>query len=73
MEREETKLKESWEQTRLIISEIRSKPVYGYKIKPVSDVRKMMPFPWDVQETKVDEETLEMLRRDMEERNKTLQ
>lgn len=70
MEREETKLKEGWEQTRLIIAEIRSKPVYGYKIKPVSDARKMMPFPWDSESKEVDEDTLDELRKHMEEHNK---
>jgi hypothetical protein len=69
VEREEVKLKESWEQTRLIIAEIRSKPVYMYKIKQVADVKRMMPFPWDEQGIEVTQEDLDRLKKEMHEHN----
>jgi hypothetical protein len=64
--REESKLKESWEQTRLILAEVRNKPVYGYKIRPVV-AKQMMPFPWE--EPDVDKDTIEKLKQHMQEHN----
>ena len=66
--REESKLKESWEQTRFILAEVRNKPVYGYKIRPVV-AKQMMPFPWEESTTNIDKDTIEKLKQHMQEHN----
>lgn len=61
-EAEQRRVKESWEQTRLILSSIASKPVYGYRIKP-KDPKQLLPFPWDNDGGAIpDKEELERLR-----------
>ena len=63
-EAENRKLKESWEQTRTIVSVIANKPVYGYKNRP-KVAKQLLPFPWDDETGSVPtDEELRQLRED---------
>ena len=61
VDKEEAKIKESWEQTRLIITVIQNKPVYGYKNR-VQDAKKILPLPWDTEKVKIDKEEIESVK-----------
>lgn len=65
-DREQAKIKEQWEQIRWMGAVVASKPVYGYKIKPISPI-KMLPLPWDTDTELPDKDTLEDLRNKMNE------
>jgi hypothetical protein len=69
VQREETKLKESWEQTRIILTAVVNKPVYGYKHRP-QDAKKVLPLPWDNETVEVTQEDLDRLKQEMREHNK---
>lgn len=72
VEREETKLKEGWEQTRLILAEIRSKPGYLQKFRPV-EPKRMLPLPWDNETIEVTQDDLDRLKKEMQEHNSRCQ
>ena len=69
MDREETKLKEGWEQARVIFTAIENKPVYGHKIRRYK-ASKLMPFPWDINTADVSQETIDKLKDDIKRRNR---
>lgn len=60
IEHEERLRKETWEQTRLILTFIQNKPVYMYKIKQMKPDQ-IMKFPWE-KGSLPDEEELKQLR-----------
>jgi len=70
-EGEDQRNKEDWERTRVVAGFIVNQPVYGYKHRP-REFNKVLPFPWDTEQVRIDKDTIEELKKHMDEENKKI-
>ena len=65
---ESRRLREGWEQTRIIISFIANKPTYGVKQRS-QEPKKLLPLPWDDEAAEIEKEVIDSVKKRIEDLN----